>query len=193
MNILFLGNSFTYYNDLPLTFATVARSVGMDVDTDMVAFGGHYFNQYADFDGEKGKIFLEKLTSKKWDYVILQEQSFNPVKNYDDFYSNAEKLVNRIRQEGATPVFYQTWAYRDGTDKLATTNMSFDDMYNALKNAYVLAGEKLDVPVVPVGTAFYNVAKQLIDCDVYIEDNFHPSAVGTMLAASVFLNFFQNL
>ena len=191
MKILFLGNSFTYFNNLPLTFQTLARTARMDVCADMLAFGGHYFNQYADFDSEKGRLFLEKLTSDNWDYVVLQEQSFNPVKDNADFFENAKKLVERIREHGAKPVFYQTWAYRDGTDKLATTSLAFDEMYKALKDAYENAGKALDVPVVPVGTAFYNVAKTCPDMDLYIEDDYHPSMAGTMLAASVFLDFFK--
>ena len=45
--VLFLGNSFTYVNDLPSTFAQLSKANGRPVDVDMVANGGETLAQHA--------------------------------------------------------------------------------------------------------------------------------------------------
>ena len=39
MNILFIGNSYTYYNDMPAIFQALARDNGKDVNTYAVTKG----------------------------------------------------------------------------------------------------------------------------------------------------------
>ncbi len=68
--VLFLGNSFTYVNDLPSTFAQLAESAGRPVQVAMVAGGGETLAQHA-----ASSDSLDKIASQGWTYVVLQEQS----------------------------------------------------------------------------------------------------------------------
>src|SRR5207253_8398187 len=71
--LLFIGNSYTYVNDLPAMFADLARSGGHRVEVGMVAEGGATLRDHA------GSVATAaKLTSAKWDVVVLQEQSEIP-------------------------------------------------------------------------------------------------------------------
>jgi len=188
MNVLFVGNSFTHYNDMPTLFENMARACGINVQVDMLAFGGHYLHQYADFEREKGLLFLKKVNGGNFDIVVIQDQSINPVRNYDDFFTAAQKLCAEIRKKGARPVFYQTWAYRVGSEKLKSTGFSYDEMHEKLENAYQTAAKQLDTIAVPVGRAFYNITKNRPDVNLLAQDDYHPSCEGSLVAASVFLS-----
>ena len=63
MDILFIGNSFTYYNDMPAVFESIARMSDIDADVKSVAFGGYYLNQHIQ-PGSEARTMLE---SQKWD------------------------------------------------------------------------------------------------------------------------------
>jgi len=56
MRVLFLGNSYTYVNDLPSTFAQLARSAGRPVEVAMVANGGETLTQHAASSESLGEI-----------------------------------------------------------------------------------------------------------------------------------------
>ena len=185
MNVLFIGNSFTFYNDLPGIFRNMASAAGYDVFTDSIAYGGYYLRQFT--DTESGSEVYGKLNSNRWDYVIIQEQSRNPLSDREDFYTNARILIEHIREIGAIPVLYQTWAYKNGSEKLEKTGLSYDEMYAGLKDAYEELGNETNTEVVPVGTAFYQCAAEYPDIDIYDKkDNYHPSAEGSYLASCVF-------
>lgn len=60
MKMLFVGNSFTFYNDMPTLFQNMANACALDVQVDKLTFGGYYLHQYADFESEKRYAFLKK-------------------------------------------------------------------------------------------------------------------------------------
>jgi hypothetical protein len=110
--VLFIGNSYTYVNDLPGTFAVLAKAGGHPIHTGMVAPGGWTLAEHLN-----SPQALSALQSSKWDFVVLQEQSEIPAMEtarWRDMYPAARALVEKIRQTGAQPVFFLTWAHRDG-------------------------------------------------------------------------------
>ena len=75
MQVLFIGNSFTYFNDMPYTFLNMAKTVDPDSRVESIAYGGYSLAQYCDEDTEVGRLVISKIVSYEWDYVVLQEQS----------------------------------------------------------------------------------------------------------------------
>ena len=80
--ILFIGNSFTYYNNLDKTVEDMLNVSGVPTQTTRVAPGGWRFHQhFKDAVPEKwtkpGAATL--LKNQKWDYVVLQEYSSGAV------------------------------------------------------------------------------------------------------------------
>src|SRR5512140_446441 len=71
--VLFIGNSYTYVNDLPGTFAGLARAGGHKVETGMAAEGG-----WTLADHVQSTQTMNLLNSENWDYAVLQEQSQIP-------------------------------------------------------------------------------------------------------------------
>ena len=72
-SILFIGNSYTYQNNLPQILAELAKSGGQAIAVDMVAEGGWKLLQPA-----TSAPTLYKIGQQKWTFVVLQEQSVVP-------------------------------------------------------------------------------------------------------------------
>ena len=114
--ILFVGNSYTYYNSLPQLVKAVAEAQrpGLAVEVKFIGGGGAALETH----WEVGEA-LEEIRSGKWDTVVLQEQSMlganDPKDPYkpDLFWEYARKFDQEIRQAGADPVYYMTWSRRD--------------------------------------------------------------------------------
>lgn len=180
--VLFLGNSYTYVNDLPDTFAKLARSGGHQVETGMVAQGGWTLTDLLN----SGDV-SDALATGPWDYVVLQEQSQIPSVEWsrtNEMYPSARSLVWNIRNANATPVFFLTWAHRDGFPENGLPDYaSMQDQINF--GYYGIAGE-LNVPVAPVGVAWSAVHGSHPEIALWQDDGSHPTKAGTYLAACVF-------
>lgn len=180
MKVLFIGNSFTFVNDLPAMLETLS---GGEITYGKVLRGGAYLKWYADGTHELGVQVREKA-KERWDAVILQDQSFNPARDRDDCVNQTKILASLFPE---TPVFmYQTWAYRDGSEKLSNTGLTYDEMKEKLYDAYNAAAEAVGGKRVPVGFGFAEVKKTAPEIDLYTEDSYHPSPAGTYLAACLF-------
>ncbi|MBR6682450.1 MAG: hypothetical protein IKL40_05655, partial [Clostridia bacterium] len=71
-SILFIGNSYTYYNDMPTIFKNLGQSAGYTLDVDSITKGSHKLSQFADPSDEYGKKVEQALTgTKKYDYVVV--------------------------------------------------------------------------------------------------------------------------
>jgi hypothetical protein len=180
--VLFLGDSFTYVNDLPSTFAGLAESAGRPVQVAMVANGGETLAQQA-----ASSDSLDEIASQGWTYVVLQEQSETPATavGRDDYtYPAASALASRAEAVGAVPLLFMTWAHKDG---LPVSGLpSYEAMQQQIDSAYLVIADELNVPVAPVGFTWYLVRHDHPDIDLWQDDGVHPSVAGTYLAACVF-------
>jgi len=177
MRILMLGNSFTYYNDMPKILAAM---LGEEVVSHTK--GGAYLSEQLDPDSELGAKTLRALKEERWDYVVLQEQSIAPVVRKEEFRESVRSLCTLIRASGAKPLLYASWAYQEGSEKLASTGMSFDEMHRALRASYHEAAGQNDALIADVGDSFAAVRGIV---GLYVQDAYHPSEAGSVLAASV--------
>lgn len=186
MKYLFIGNSFTYFNDMPYTFLNMVKTVDRDAVVESLAYGGYSLAQYADEETEVGKMAISKIVSYEWDYVILQEQSLVPCNDKDKFIETVKKLCTIISQIGAKVILYETWAYRRDSEKLASTGMTYDEMNRRLSEAYNEAAEATGAVVARVGDVFARIMNSgNITHLINQNDNYHPSTSGSYLAACV--------
>lgn len=178
MRILFLGNSFTFFHDMP---AMVAQLLQAEVGRNLV--GGAYLFQHVDPADELCAITHKLLTEEKWNYVVLQDQSQGPITHPEEFKRAVAELSVMIRAAGGVPVLYETWAYEEGSDTLASTGMSFEDMQRKLTDGYRAAAEANHALLAPVGQMFAaaRATTSLYDA----ADHYHPSLQGSRLAAEV--------
>lgn len=175
MRILMLGNSFTYYHDMPKMLAAI-------MGEEVVAHtrGGAFLHEHLDSQAELGAKTLKALKEEKWDYVVMQEQSKAPIFAKKDFMDSVGKLCTLIRENGAKPLLYATWAYREGSEKLESTGLSVPEMDRGLYNSYHEAAETNNALIADVGKAHTALRKY---AELLEPDDFHPSAAGSILAA----------
>ena len=105
MRILMLGNSFTFFNDMP---DMLAELTGAEV----VAHtrGGARLSEQLNPNTRMGAATQAALREEKWDYVVLQEMSNGPITSPASFFSSVTRLCEQIRANGAVPVLYAPWA-----------------------------------------------------------------------------------
>ena len=175
MKILFLGNSFTFVNDLPSVVSEM-----LSCETRSHTRGGARLAEQLYPETEMGAKTLRALKEEKWDYVVLQEQSFAPVNTKGRFIKSVKALTKLIFENGATPVLYATWAYREGSGKLEKTGLTYEEMDNALFESYHEAASETGALVADAGRLFTKMRKIL---NPYSNDDYHPSQAGTALAA----------
>ena len=180
--VLFIGNSYVYVNDLPTMFAELAGAGGHRVETGMAAQGGWTLANQADSSDT-----LEKIKSSKWNYVVLQEQSEIPSiqqSRIQQMYPAARVLVRDIRDIGATPIFFETWAHREGWPENGMQNS--ESMQFQIDQGYLGIAQELNVAVAPVGFAWLMERRQNPQLVLWQDDGSHPTEEGTYLAACVF-------
>ena len=173
--VLFVGNSFTYYNDsLHKHFRLLTYSAGLFTPANsrariMTISGGEL--------PEHAGGFEHVLAGDDWDVVVLQGHSLGPISEgtAEPFRQAARRFAALAREQGTRPVFFMTWAYKGRPEMTAK-----------LDEAYTGIGAELDAQVVPVGLAFARVTAERPDIGLRIADARHPSMAGTYLAACTF-------
>lgn len=182
LRVLFIGNSYTSVNNLPNTFMNLAASGGHQVEAQAFAKNGASLADHA-----QSPKLSNLLQSSRWDYAIVQEQSEIPASAEARaalMHPAARAVVEKIRNAGASPVFFQTWAHRDGMPANGLDN--FEAMQYEIDLGYFGIAQSLNVPIAPVGDAWFNALAQDPNLQLWQEDGSHPTAQGTYLAACVF-------
>jgi hypothetical protein len=185
--VLFVGNSYVSVNDLPRAFARVAASLGSSVIFDAVAPGGYTLAQHAADPATRAK-----LASRRWDVVVLQEQSqhlgFRADQVARETAPAAERLSALAKASGARVVLEETWGRRDG-DAYNCRNLpevcTYDGMQDRLNANTAALAESLGAILAPIGAAWRGVRRAHPEINLYGPDANHPSPAGTYLAACV--------
>lgn len=189
-SILFIGNSFTYYHELPSVFLELSVSGGFEPDIYDLTAGSYRLQMFADENDEVGSQVYDALKNYEWDYVVLQEQSRIPAMAPEDLmYPAARTLDTMIHQANGETVFFMTWAYKEGDSYEVFgkehTNTR-EEMQTKLAQGYIKIADELDSMLVPAGIAFIRCASQHPDIELWDEDLNHSSPAGTYLTACVF-------
>jgi hypothetical protein len=180
IRVLFIGNSYTSVNDLPGTFARLARSGGLHVETSMIAPGGAFLADHA-----ANPDVAAAASGHRWTAVVLQEQSELPAAPgalETRILPAAEALVRSAGTGGARPFLLETWAHRDGWPD---GHLDRAAMQAAIDTTYRDLAARVGAMVVPVGEAWARLIRRAPAIDPWQADGSHPSTAGTYLAACV--------
>lgn len=196
--VLFIGNSYTYYNDMPSLTAQIANSLGDSLYYQMVAPGGYTLEDHTVLNQTIGA-----LDDVEWDFVVFQEQSQIPALSEEIFSSDVEPYAQYLCQQARAanhcvkPAFFATWGRKNGdTDNCANFPWvcTYDEQQDSLTSRYLQLAHNNDAWCVPVGEVWRDVL-DLTDgeLELYDGDGSHPSIAGSYLAAcSFYTAFFGN-
>ena len=167
--VLFIGNSLTYQNDLPAVLSAVAASAGDTIHTRMVAFANFALEDHWNEGGAS-----RALSGQRWDYVVLQQGPSSLPENQVHLATWSAKFAPLITAAGARPVLYQVWPTR-----------SRPQDFPGVKAAYQNAATGIGGLFAPAGEALRAALAETPELPVLDVDGFHPTALGTLLAAYV--------
>jgi PKD repeat protein len=195
--ILFLGNSYTNYNNLPQLVADIGLSKGDSIIVDSNTPGGFTFQGHS-----TNATSLAKINAGNYDYVVLQEQSqlpsFSPGQVANDVFPYAYLLDSLIHTANscAKTVFYMTWGRKYG-DASNCANYApvctYEGMQMRLRDSYVQMAVDNKAIVAPAGMAWRSSWYSDSTINLWSSDNSHPSLEGSYLTAcTMYATIFRN-
>lgn len=190
LKVLFLGNSYTYVNNLPQLIKNIALANGDTLLFDSNCPGGHTFNNH--FNNATSRA---KINAQTWDVVILQAQSqepsFSPGQVASQTLPYAIKLDSLIKNNNncSETVFYETWGRKNGDASNCSSYppiCTYLGMQNRLRASYKLFADTTQSAMAPAGEAWRKSIAQNPTLELYSSDQSHPSLEGSYLTACVF-------
>ena len=192
VRILFVGNSYTFFHDLPGHIAAFLESKGRKTEVGRYLVGGaslrdHWHHNEGTESPKPGvppaparKGGLDRLLKEQgpWDFVVLQGQSQEALAGQPcEFDAYAAKLVGKIRaaQPAAKPVFYMTWARQHIPAQQAE-----------ITKTYAAAARADKALLAPAGEAWKEAFAAREGLVLHEKDKSHPNPTGTYLTACVF-------
>ena len=178
MKILFIGNSYTFYNDMPKMLLELGIENGKELEVDSVTRGGRkLYENLASGDEHNSKI-LELIAKKSYDVLILQEQSYFALIDYAEFERGVRELIALVGAKRV--ILYATWGRKTGCDLLDKYGWASAEMGEKLFAAYSSAAKVCGAEVSPVGLCF-NKINAIGTFELYNPDLSHPSRLGTVV------------
>ena len=170
MKVLFLGNSHTFFNDMPELFAQfVEKTTGEKPHVTMLAYSGR------ELAWHRKEYFALRfnLMHGGYDYCIIQ-QAAHPYPPIASTLEIGADIIGLCHRCGVKPVVYMTWAERrfpENQQKMIDTCKKL-----ASDNRALLA---------PIGEVWQQVQNQWVDIDLYYKDGEHAGPYGDFLIAAV--------
>lgn len=172
VRILFVGNSLTYFNDLPELVEVAARAQGQTVVTEMLAYPNYAILDYWD-DGEVQGL----IANGNFDFVVIQQGPSSQAFGREVLFSYGKKYSDLCNAHNAKLAFFMVWPSR-------TYYHTFDGVITNHREAAIATGSIL----CPVGEVWKNHFDTTGDFSYYGSDGFHPSLKGSQVAAEVIAN-----
>ena len=182
--VLFVGNSYLYYNDsLHNHVRRIAEEIGPysvdEYEYKSVTIGGAPLSHHnVDSLLEPGRLGIDE----PFELVVLQGGSAEVLteESRAQFRESAIRMSEKIRATGAEVGLYMTHAYVEPDERYEP------NLINKIRPTYVSVGNHLDALVIPIGLAFERAFEQRPEVLLHKTfDGSHPSLLGTYLAACV--------
>lgn len=166
--ILFIGNSLTYYNDLPgMVKALAQATTGEQFHVESVTRGGYSLGDH----WEEG-VALARVRAVEWDLVVLQQGPSGTPESRRLLIEYAEQWETPIRQAGAHPGVYMVWpeSYRVTA-------------FDSVAGNYTAAADAIDAMLFPGIRTWEAIWTRNPSLALYSSDGLHPTPLGTYAIA----------
>lgn len=196
LDVLFLGNSYTYGNNLPAMLSSLALSKGDTLIHDQHTPGGYTTWQHAN-----NTQSLNLISTGQFDHIILQEQSYVGTVDWARVnlsYPAILFLREQVKQANNCTdlMLFMTWGRKNsfqgqitsgsGTVYYTANYIDYFHMQDSLTSFYMNIANQEKIPVSPVGEVWRKVKTDEPTMELYTNDGSHPNKNGTYLAACTF-------
>ena len=205
ISVLFIGNSLTYYNDMPEILKELAITAGKKISVASVTKGSSTMCRQASSATEIG-VRVDGMLQNHWDYVVIQpSRRITPKEDSVRIaeFEAGKRLDSRIKKTGAETVIYCTWGSNTGSTGIFRMN---DDKVNASADgSFAISqdghsrfmqdicreySDMLGADIVDCAELFRYLIKEHPEVNLYHTDNKHPSVYGSFAAACAFFAYF---
>ncbi len=169
INVLFVGNSLTYTNDLPSRVKVLAREEGVRLRVKTLAFPNYALEDHW-MDGELQQL----INSRQYHYVIVQQGPSSQPEGRAMLLEFGEKISQLCNENNSRLGFYMVWPSKN----------NYITFEGVIEN-YAAAAMYCNALLFPVGEAWKVHFDTTRNYDYYGPDNFHPSEKGTDVAAEI--------
>ncbi|WP_298222573.1 T9SS type A sorting domain-containing protein [Flavobacterium sp.] len=185
--VLFLGNSYTYANDLPQIVSALASSTG-----DVLIYDSNLIGGYSLEDHFASTVSKNKILADDWDYIVLQEQSQRPAfivpSGFMNGFSDLKTYIDQ-NKPCAQITSFMTWGYQNGDAQNCASNpvvCSYAGMQDLVSDRYMSMSNLYESEVTPVGVVWKYIKENYPTINLYQSDGSHPSLAGSYIAACCF-------
>lgn len=169
MKVLFIGNSHTYFNDMPHLFAGMCETLtGEQTEVTMLAFS----NRRLEWHCEEYFSMRFALLYGQYDYCVIQ-QFGHPIPPIEETEPSLEKIVRLCEKAETKPVLYMTWAKKHEPEKASL-----------ISGIYRTLAEKYHALLAPIAEAYEALRTDHPEIDLYWFDGSHASPYGDYLIAA---------
>lgn len=164
--VLFVGNSLTQGNDLPLMVEALAREGGRPLAVESVTYGG------AALEDHWSRGTQDRITASGYRFVVLQQGPSALAESRANLREWTRRFDAVIRKAGGRTALYMVWpeSYRP-------------QVFPQVSASYRLAAEDVDGILLPAGDAWTAAWREEPGLRLYGRDGFHPTVLGSYLAA----------
>lgn len=171
--VLFVGNSYTYFWNLPQQVQAMAQESDLTLQTQQSTIGGANWGQHWRSDRELQSIPLIK--EGNFDAVILQNHSKRTLEAPDSVMYYGQLFSELVKEHDGQVYIYVTWSRQWDPYMQATITQVYTDL-----------AKQVGATLVPVGPAWERALSLRPDLPLYDPDGSHPSPLGAYLSACVF-------
>ncbi|WP_299107002.1 SGNH/GDSL hydrolase family protein [uncultured Tenacibaculum sp.] len=166
-DILFVGNSLTYYNNMPEILEYIAEESGVQIQTTSLCSPNYAIIDH--LDSGKLQYLLKK---QSFDYVIIQQGPSSQAQGKQMLLADGAKVKALCNESKAQLGYYMVWP-----------SLQYYYTFDKVIENHTLAAQKNKALLFPAGVVWkkYNTYKS--KTLLYDYDNFHPSKAGSFLAA----------
>lgn len=169
IKVLFIGNSLTYTNDLPEILKALAKSQNQKFSYKMIALPN-----YGLLDHWDRKDTRKAIKKGGWDFVVLQQGPTSQADSRKYLIDYAKLFDAEIRAAGGKTALYMVWP--------DSSRLNF---FGDVVDSYKMAADETKSTLLPAGYAWVLAWKRDKTLKLYGSDGFHPSPMGSYLAALV--------
>jgi hypothetical protein len=170
LRVLFIGNSFTYTNDLPALVAALAEATKQK----RFAYQTIAFADFSLEDHWRQGEARKAIAKGRWDFVVMQQGPSALPESRALLLEYARRFDAEIRKAGAKPAIYMVWP----------SYPRFND-FDRVCESYRLAAEEIKGALFPAGEAWRAAWRRDAKLKLYSADGLHPSQAGAYVTALV--------
>lgn len=193
-NILFIGNSLTYYNNMPSLFQNLALSKGKSINAQFYAPGGTGFSNHVN-DANVYALFASRI----WDFVVLQPgtgESVGASATSDSTIARGQRLIDSIKfySPCAKVILYEISNGIASNKEAGGNYENYFATQTKIKDTLAKLSNGLHIPFAPAGECFraYYTHNQ----DLRLHSSYgdvHPNVFGSYLVAcAIFTTLYQD-